>query len=278
MAEKILITGADGMLGKDLCPILEKRGFQVIPTNRHNMDITSIKEIEMVFNKHNPDIVIHCAAYTNVNEAENDREKTREINIIGTQNTAKMSQLFRSHLIYISTDYVFDGNRNYPYLSTDKPNPINYYGLTKYRGEIAVKEYCDRYSIVRTSWLYGVHGKNFAETMISLSKKGEIRVVNDQFGCPTWTVDLSNGIVDIINSKKYNGIHHICGKGVTTWFEFAKEIFKQLNIDINVIPCYDSEYQSDAKRPKYSAMADKDYVGRDWKEALKLYLAERGKH
>ena len=267
---KILVTGANGMLGQDLCPILEDEDFDVIETDIHNMDFTDIKQVEKVLKENNPDYVIHCGAYTNVDKAEEEKELAEKINVLGTQNIAKICKEIDSTLIYISTDYVFDGTKDGKYLPTDKTNPINYYGETKLKGEEAVKQ-LEKYYIVRTSWLYGHHGKNFVETMISLADKPELKVVDDQKGCPTWTVELSNGILDLIDEEAPYGIYHICGSNQTTWYEFAKEIFNLSGLKVNLKPCTTDEFPRPAKRPKNSVM-DNDKICRDWKVALKEYV------
>ncbi|MDR3125155.1 MAG: dTDP-4-dehydrorhamnose reductase [Endomicrobium sp.] len=271
---KVLVTGAQGMLGQDLCTILEKEGFFVIKTNRNNLDITDLKVVEKFLSDKKPDLLVHCAAYTNVDGAETNLELTHTINTIGTENVAKVCSNLDVPVVYISTDYVFDGTKVSPYTPKDKTNPLNNYGLTKLQGEEAVKQYCKRYYIVRASWLYGCYGKNFVETMLGLAKNPEIKVVDDQIGCPTWTVDLANGILDIFN-KPYD-VYHICGSGHASWYEFACEIFIQAGLKVNVKPCSSYEFQRPAKRPKYSVM-DNGGSCRNWKEALKEYLILTGR-
>ena len=269
---KVLVTGANGMLGKDLCPYLENLGMMVIPTDYDTMDITNLEQTKEVISRVHPDLVIHCAAYTNVDKAEDDLETATKINVLGAKNVALASQDISATMVYISTDYVFDGTKNEPYLPTDKPNPINNYGLTKYQGELEVQKHCKKHYIVRTSWLYGTHGKNFVETMISLANKDELNVVDDQKGCPTWTIELIQGILKLLN-KPY-GIYHICGSGKTTWFGFADEIFKKEGLKVNLKPCLTSDFPRPAKRPHYSVM-ENNGITRDWKIALSDYLKLR---
>lgn len=269
---KVLVTGANGMLGQDLCPILEDVGAFVIETDVDTLDITNEDMVNNVLNDIHPDMVVHCAAYTNVDKAEEDIETAEKINVKGTENLAKACSKLDITLIYISTDYVFDGEKNTPYLPTDKTNPQNNYGLTKLKGEEAVKKYCEKYYIARTSWLYGHHGKNFVETMLSLADKPELKVVDDQIGCPTWTVELANGILKLL-SKPY-GTYHVCGSGNTSWYGFAKEIFKQSNIEVNLKPCTTEEFPRPAKRPKYSVM-ENEKICRNWQVALHDYLELR---
>lgn len=260
------------MLGADLAPVLEDIGCYVIETDINDFDITDADAAKNIIGDEKPDLVIHCAAYTNVDGAEEDLKTALLINATGTKNVANACKMTGSTLVYISTDYVFDGTKNSPYTPNDATCPINNYGLSKLDGEKAVQEICEKYFIVRTSWLYGHYGKNFVETMISLAAKPEVKVVDDQIGCPTWTVELANGIVKILD-KPY-GIYHICGSGQTSWYGFAKEIFKQMGLDVNLIPCKTDEFPRPAKRPKYSVM-DNGKLCRDWKLALRDYLALR---
>jgi dTDP-4-dehydrorhamnose reductase len=272
--KKVLVTGAQGMLGQDLCNILEKEGFLVIKTNRSNLDITDFKVVEKFLNEQKPDFVIHCAAYTNVDKAESDYDTAYMINVIGTENVAKVCSNLDVPVVYISTDYVFDATKASPYIPEDKTNPLNNYGLTKLQGEEVVKQYCKKYYIVRTSWLYGYYGNNFVDTILSIVKKPEIKVVEDQIGCPTWTVDLAKGILDVFS--KPCGVYHICGNGHASWYEFACEIFMQVGLKANVKPCLTDEFSRPAERPKYSVM-DNGGSCRDWKEALKEYLILTGR-
>ncbi|MBQ4646376.1 MAG: dTDP-4-dehydrorhamnose reductase [Candidatus Gastranaerophilales bacterium] len=282
---KVLVTGANGMLGKDLCPYLEELGVFVIQTDCDTMDITNFEQTKEAIEKIRPNLIIHCAAYTNVDKAEEDLETATKINVDGSRNVAIAAQNINATMVYISTDYVFDGTKKEPYLPTDKPNPINNYGLTKYQGELEVQKHCEKHYIARTSWLYGIHGKNFVETMIALADinllRGDespkepikpITVVDDQKGCPTWTIELIQGILKLLN-KPY-GIYHVCGSGKTTWYGFAKEIFNQKKLNVNLKPCKTEDFPRPAKRPSYSVM-ENEGITRDWKEALGDYLKLR---
>lgn len=267
---KVLVTGANGMLGQDLCPILEDLDYEVIETDINNLDIINELLTRKVMSNEKPDVVIHCAAYTNVDKAEEEFEQAKLINVVGTENVAKACAKNDAILVYVSTDYIFDGKKQAPYEVDDKPNPINNYGLTKFQGEEVVKKYCKDYYIVRTSWLYGHHGKNFVETMIAHKNDEILKVVNDQIGCPTWTVELANGIIKMLEEFEY-GTYHICGSGQTSWYEFAKEIFEYLDISVNLQPCKTEDYPRPAKRPQYSAM-NNHKICRNWKQALHDYL------
>ena len=269
---KVLVTGANGMLGKDLCPYLEDIGCFVVPVDVDTMDITDENQVNDVVSKVHPDLIIHCAAYTNVDKAEKDLETATRINVLGAKNVAIAADSINATMMYISTDYVFDGTKTTPYLTCDMPNPINNYGLTKYQGELEVQKYCKKYYIARTSWLYGIHGKNFVETMLSLATKDELKVVDDQIGCPTWTMELIQGLLKLLS--KPNGIYHVCGSKSTTWYGFAKAIFEKEGLKVNLIPCKTDEFPRDAKRPSYSVM-DNYGIARDWDVALDDYLKIR---
>lgn len=275
---KVLVTGAKGMLGQDLCPIFEDAGMFVIETDVENLDITDFKAAENFITNARPQIIVHLAAYTNVDGAETDREKADIINHKAAENLARISKKTGAILIYASTDYVFDGTKKEPYLPNDPVNPLSVYGKTKALGETAVIENAEKYYIARTSWLYGINGKNFIETMLKFGKAGkEIKVVNDQTGSPTYTVDLALGILKLLN-KPY-GIYHISGEGETTWYDFANEIFTQADIKADLAPVSTEEYTKGqnkvvAIRPKYSTLQNSVPM-RHWKEALQSYLEYR---
>lgn len=273
--KKILVTGANGMLGHDLCPTLEDAGFETIETDVDTLDITDLEQVEKVLREKKPDAVVHCAAYTNTHKAEEEKDLAMKINAEGTENLAKVCAELDIPIVYISTDYVFGGEKKEPYLPYDKPNPINVYGLTKLKGEEAVQKHCKKFYIARTSWLYGLHGKNFVETMLSLADKPELKVVDDQIGCPTWTQELADGITTLLSEEAPYGIYHICGTGKTSWYGFAKEIFELAGLKVNLIPCSSEEFPSPCKRPAYSVMYN-DNICRTWKAALKDYMNLRG--
>ena len=271
---KVLVTGSRGMLGQDICPVLEDAGFDVIETTRQNLDITDENQTMQFICDSKPDVVIHCAGYTNVDGAEENFESAELINAAGSANVAKACEAVNAIMVYVSTDYVFDGTKNTPYLPHDRTNPQTKYGLSKLHGEENVKKYCSKYYSARTSWLYGHHGKNFVETMISLADRPEIKVVDDQIGCPTWTVDLSMAIIKLLEQDSEFGIYHLCGSGYTSWYGFAKEIFAMSGLKVNLLPCTTEEFPRPAKRPAYSVM-DNGGMLRDWKKALKEYIELR---
>lgn len=271
---RILVTGANGMLARDLCPMLEDADFEVIETTRNELDVTDELQVRRVISDVKPDYVIHCAAYTNVDKAEEEPEIAELVNAKSAEYIAKACNSNNAVMIYISTDYVFDGTKKTPYVPDDTTNPTGAYGLSKLHGEEAVRKFCPAHYIIRTSWLYGHHGKNFVETMISLAEKTELKVVDDQVGCPTWTVDLSDAIISFIDEEPPFGTYHACGAGSTSWYGFAKEIFDLMSLNVKLIPCTTEEFPRPAKRPAYSVM-DNEGLLRDWKQALQEYIELR---
>ena len=281
---KVLVTGANGLLGRDLCPILKKEGCEVIKTDIEGegldfvLDILDKKTVEEIFLKEKPDVIIHCAAYTNADKAQEEFEKAEKINVEGTKNVALASKKIGAIMVYISTDYVFDGEKGAPYLPNDLPKPINNYGKTKFLGEEIVRRNLEKYYILRTSWLYGAYGRNFVETMISLAKNNEkIKVVDDQIGSPTWTLDLSNGIIKILKEKEFKGkygVYHLSGGGKTSWHGFAEKIFEKMNLKVDLKPCATKDFPRLAKRPKYSVLENNGLL-RDWELALDDYIKAR---
>lgn len=253
--KKILVTGANGMLGKTIQKVFSLNNYQIIPTDIHNLDITNLIQVREVLSFYQPNIVIHCAALTNVDYCESHREEAYKINVFGTFNLAVTCNDLNIKLIYISTDYVFDGSSNNPYNEFDMPTGgINVYGQTKYAGEIAVQKYCNNHIIARVSWLYGAGGPSFLHTIYNLSKtKTEISVVNDQVGNPTSTLAVSRALINLIDNN-LRGIFHLTCEGSTSWYEYAKEFYKLLNINTNIIPCSSDIYKRDAKRPTNSQL------------------------
>lgn len=272
---KVLVTGSNGMLGRDLCPIFEDAGMFVIETSRETFDITDFKTTENYILNVKPQIIVHLAAYTNVDSAETDSKKADLVNHKAVENLAVIAKKADIPIVYISTDYVFDGTKTTPYLPDDPVNPFSVYGKTKALGEKAVIKNTEKHYIVRTSWLYGINGKNFIETMLNLEETDkEIKVVNDQTGSPTYTVDLALGILKLLN--KPFGIYHISGEGETTWYDFAREIFAQTGLNPKLTPISTEKYAENqnktiAKRPKYSTLQNSIPM-RSWKEALQSYL------
>lgn len=254
---KVLVTGSNGQLGYDVVRELQKRDIICYGATRHDFDFTDFFAAEKFIKSYAPDVVVHCGAYTAVDKAEDEPDLCFLVNEQGTKNIAKICKLINAKMMYISTDYVFDGNKETPYEVDDIPNPQNIYGKSKLAGEQAVKEILKKYFIVRISWVFGEHGNNFVKTMLRLGKeKKEISVVNDQIGSPTYTKDLAVLLCDMLKTEKY-GIYHATNDGYCSWAEFAEEIFRisKMNVKVNYITS--DEYPTKAKRPKNSRLSKK---------------------
>ncbi len=275
---KVLVTGAKGQLGYDVMNELAKRGYEGIGVDVQEMDITDAQAVDRVITESGADKVIHCAAYTAVDAAEDNVDLCRKVNAQGTENIAKVCKKLDIPMLYLSTDYVFDGEGTRPWEPDDKRDPLNVYGQTKYEGELAIEENLDKYFIVRIAWVFGVNGKNFIKTMLKLAENHDtITVVDDQVGSPTYTYDLSRLLVDMIETDKY-GRYHATNEGLCTWYEFAVEIFRQAGISVNVVPVTSEEFQAKAKRPHNSRL-NKDKLDEmgfkrlpSWQDALSRYL------
>lgn len=277
---KVLVTGIRGQLGHDVMNELAKREIEAIGVDIQEMDITNAKECHDVISESGAEAVIHCAAYTAVDAAEDNIDICRKVNAEGTENIAKVCKQLDIKMVYISTDYVFDGNGERPWEPDDYREPLNVYGQTKYEGELAVQENLEKYFIVRIAWVFGLNGKNFVKTMLRLGKEHDkISVVNDQFGSPTYTYDLARLLVDMVLTDKY-GIYHATNEGFCSWYEFASEIFKQADMPVEVNPVDSSQFPAKAKRPHNSRMnkekLEKNGFNRlpKWQDALARYLKE----
>ncbi len=283
---RVLVTGAKGQLGSDLLCELSKRNIESVGIDIEDLDITDAaatkKLIEDINNKTKLDAIIHCAAYTAVDAAEDNEALVTKINAEGTKNIAEVAKTLDVAMMYISTDYVFDGEGKRPWEPDDKRAPLNVYGMAKYKGELYVEELVKKYFIVRISWVFGLHGNNFIKTMLRLGKeRGAVSVVNDQIGSPTYTPDLSRLLVDMILTDKY-GRYHATNEGLCSWYDFAVEIFKQVNLDVAVTPVSSDAFPVKAKRPHNSRM-DKSKLTENgfkllptWQDALGRYLLELG--
>ena len=277
---KVLVTGANGQLGFDVIKLLDSEGIEFLGTDRESLDITNEEQVKRVICDYNPDVVIHCAAYTAVDKAEDEKELCYSVNVLGTRYIAQVCKEINAKMVYISTDYVFEGERDEPFEVTDKPNPINYYGQTKYEGELEVQRLLSKYFIVRISWVFGSNGNNFVKTMLRLGKeRDEISVVADQVGSPTYTPDLSRLLVEMIKTDKY-GVYHATNEGYCSWYEFAREIFKQAGINVKVNPIKTEDYPTRARRPKNSRLSKQTLENKSihklqlWADALKMYFME----
>lgn len=275
---RVLVTGVKGQLGHDVMNELAKRGYEGIGVDIDEMDITDPVSVDKVITEAHVETVVHCAAYTAVDAAEDHVELCRKVNAYGTENIAKVCKKLDLKMVYISTDYVFDGQGTRPWEPDDERHPLNVYGQTKYEGELAVQNNLEKFFIVRIAWVFGVNGRNFIKTMLQLGEtRDEINVVNDQIGSPTYTLDLSVLLVDMLETEKY-GFYHATNEGLCTWYEFAAEIFKQAGMDVKVNPVDSSQFPAKAKRPSNSRM-DKSKLDANgfkrmpaWQDALKRYL------
>lgn len=275
---KVLVTGVKGQLGYDVVEELEKRGLEAVGVDIEEMDITDAGSVDRVLRQSAPDAVIHCAAYTAVDAAEDNEALCRRVNADGTRNIAEVCRELDIKMIYISTDYVFSGQGNRPWEPEDERDPQSVYGQTKYEGELAVQELLEKYFIVRIAWVFGVNGKNFVRTMLKLSENHDtITVVNDQFGSPTYTYDPARLLVDMVQTEKY-GIYHATNEGICSWYDFACAIFREAGISMNVKPVSSAEYGAKANRPANSRMSKEKLTENGferlptWQDALKRYL------
>ncbi|HIX16299.1 MAG TPA: dTDP-4-dehydrorhamnose reductase [Candidatus Hungatella pullicola] len=277
---KVLVTGVKGQLGHDVVNELEKRGHQAVGVDIEEMDITDEASVNQVIRENLPEAVIHCAAYTAVDAAEDNVELCRRVNGDGTRNIAKVCRDLDIKMMYISTDYVFNGQGTRPWEPDDHREPLNVYGQTKCEGELAVEENLEKYFIVRIAWVFGVNGKNFIKTMLNLGKtRDTLTVVADQIGSPTYTYDLSRLLVDMIETDKY-GRYHATNEGLCSWYEFACEIFRQAGMKVNVLPVESKDYPAKATRPMNSRMSKEKLTENGfkllppWQDALSRYLKE----
>jgi len=288
MKEKILVTGAKGQLGKKIIDLLGDK-YELVLTDSDDMDITDKDKVFEVVGREKPDFIIHGAAYTRVDDAEEEIDLCRKINAEGSKNVALAAEANHTTLLYISTDFVFDGKKKAPYAEKDETNPESIYAKTKLEGENYIREICSKYYILRTAWLFGElpeghPGTNFVEAMLKLaSERDPLNVVSDQIGSPTYTGDLVSVMKSIIEKKIPYGTYHVSGTGEASWFDFAKGIFKQTNTQIDLKPISSDQYPQKAKRPSYSYL-DKskiekalDIKVRPWQEMLADYLANRAR-
>ena len=294
---KILVTGVGGQLGHDVMNELARRGHEAVgsdlaetvdtPYAYVSMDLTDDASVQRVIAEIKPEAVIHCAAWTAVDAAEDaeNRDLVKAVNVDGTASVARACKALDCKMIYISTDYVFNGKGETPWDPDCKDyEPLSVYGSTKLEGELAVAEALEKYFIVRIAWVFGVNGKNFIKTMLNVGRKYDtVRVVNDQIGTPTYTLDLSRLLVDMIESEKYGYYHATNEGGFISWYDFTKEIYRQAGLSTNVLPVTTEEYGlTKAVRPNNSRL-DKSKLSRmgfeplpDWKDALARYLVEIG--
>jgi len=282
---KVLVTGAGGQLGSDVVTLFQQHAYEVLPCDRESLDITDVDACLRRVQEFNPDVIIHCAAYTAVDQAETDIDQAYQVNAVGTRNLVVAAEKVGAKFCYISTDYVFDGQSMAAYHEYDNTNPQTIYGKSKRAGEVLVQSLSSAYFIVRTSWVYGLHGNNFVKTMLRLGQdKSMLNVVSDQKGSPTYTVDLAAFLLELVQTEKY-GIYHVSNSGECTWCEFAKAIFEEANsqggsYNVQVNPCTTEEFSRPAPRPANSVMEHHSIRTngfqdlRHWRDGLKAFLHE----
>ena len=277
---KILVTGAKGQLGYDVIKRLQERKIDCLGTDIEQFDITNYVDTENYIKEYNPDAVIHCSAYTAVDKAEDEYELCYEVNVKGTENIAKVCKSIKAKMLYISTDYVFPGEGTLAYEVDAHKKPLSVYGKTKLLGEEMVKKHLNQYFIVRISWVFGKNGNNFVKTMLRLAEKhSEVRVVSDQVGSPTYTADLAPLLCDMIATENY-GVYHATNEGYCSWAEFARTIYKEANLKVQVESILTKEYPTNAVRPSNSRLSKKSLDERNfnrlpaWEDALHRYLIE----
>ncbi|HEX7055678.1 MAG TPA: dTDP-4-dehydrorhamnose reductase [Bacilli bacterium] len=273
----VLITGGKGQLGMDAAEVFAAT-HEVIACGRDELDITDRQAVAALFAAIKPEIVIHCAAYTAVDKAEEDEDGAYLVNAIGTQNVALAAQKVGAKLCCISTDYVFDGTSDHPYAEQDSPNPINVYGKTKLAGERLAAASCAKLFTVRTSWVYGRHGNNFVKTMLRLAETQKpLSVVDDQIGSPTYTKDLAVFLAALTATERY-GVYHVTNSGACSWYEFACAIFAESGLKVDVRPCKTADFPRPARRPRFSVLAHREIRRRGfndlrhWRTALREFL------
>lgn len=275
---KLLVTGAAGMLGRDVMLAAGNAGHDVVGFGRAELDVTDVAGLEKKFDLERPDVVINCAAWTDVDGAEESEQAAFAVNGTGAGNVAAAAAAVGASVVYVSSDYVFDGAKGAPYVESDQPAPLSAYGRTKLAGEEATVAANKRHFVVRSAWLFGIGGPNFVETMLRLAGSGnEVLVVRDQVGAPTYTWHLAYGVVRLIEGIEF-GIHHMAAAGQCSWYEFAREIFEQAKVDCKVLSITTEEFGRPAPRPPFSALtSQREHAIRlpSWQDGLAGYLAQR---
>jgi dTDP-4-dehydrorhamnose reductase len=277
---RILVTGAAGMLGTDVCNAATDAGLEVLAYDRARLDVTDAAAVEAATRRARPDVVVNCAAWTDVDGAEGSPEAAREVNGAGAANVARGGADCGAWTVHVSTDYVFDGSKSEPYLESDPVSPLSQYGRTKLEGELAVaREAPDRHTIVRSSWLFGAAGRCFPKTILRLAaERDELTVVADQVGCPTFTPHLARALIGLGRSRRMPGVVHVTAAGQCSWFEFASEIVASAQLPAHIKPGATSDMARPAPRPAYSVLRS-ERAGApalpDWRQGLDEFIALR---
>lgn len=277
---KFMVTGVNGQLGHDVMMQLKEMDYDVVAPSRDEFDLTNKSQVKNYIMKEKPDVIIHCAAYTAVDKAEEEKDLCYTVNVEGTRSVAEAAKEINARVVYLSTDYVFAGLGQEPHAEEDETNPVNYYGYTKEQGEKIVRGLVDRYFIVRTSWVYGLNGNNFVKTMLKLAEtRNEINVVSDQIGAPTYTNDLAQFIINLLQTNNY-GTYHGVNEGFCSWNEFAESIFEKSGISMIVNPISTEDYPTKANRPLNSRLSKENTnkAGLDrmphWEDAITRFIEE----
>jgi dTDP-4-dehydrorhamnose reductase len=275
---KVLVTGAAGMLGREVTAACHARNNEVVALAHAALEITDPGSVDRAMTHYRPDVVVNCAAFTDVDGAEDDEAGAMRVNDEGAAMVAGVAASVEAKVVHLSSDYVFDGSRREPYVESSFPSPVSAYGRSKLAGETSVAIANPRHFIVRSSWLFGLGGKNFVETMLRIgAQQSEVLVVSDQVGCPTYTKHLGEALALLIERDDF-GIHHIAGGGSCSWYEFAQEIFDQANVECRVMAGTTEMLARKAPRPAYSVLGTErldPIVLPDWRQGLAAYLAER---
>jgi dTDP-4-dehydrorhamnose reductase len=276
---RLLVTGSGGMLGHRVCSRARELGHDVTGVTRADLDITDLDACLRAVEEHLPEAIVNCAAYTDVDGAESDRDGAMAVNASGAGNVARAAATNGARVVHVSTDYVFSGVKDEPWMESDPVDPQTVYGLTKLRGEELVAEATARHAIARTAWLFGVGGTNFVDTMLRLAaERDEVSVVTDQVGCPTWTGHLADALIELAEREGDEGIHHLAAQGACSWNELALEVFDQAGVPCRVLPTTSDAFKRPAPRPAYSVLGTErtdPIVLPRWQDGVRGHLQER---
>jgi dTDP-4-dehydrorhamnose reductase len=276
---RLLVTGSGGMLGHRVCSRARELGHDVTGATRADLDVTDLDGCLRAVEEHLPEAIVNCAAYTDVDGAESDRDGAMAVNATGAGNVARAAATNGARVVHVSTDYVFSGVKDEPWVESDPVDPQTVYGLTKLRGEELVAEATERHAIARTAWLFGVGGNNFVDTMLRLAaERDEVSVVTDQVGCPTWTGHLADALIELAEREDDEGIHHLAAQGACSWNELALEVFHQAGVPCRVLPTTSDAFKRPAPRPAYSVLGTErrdPILLPPWQEGVRGHLQER---
>jgi dTDP-4-dehydrorhamnose reductase len=276
---RLLVTGAGGMLGRAVFEAAQRLGHDVRAVTRAELDVTDAAAVQRALAERRPQAVVNCAAYTDVDGAESERDTAAAVNAAGAGNVAFAAAEVGARIVHVSTDYVFDGSKREPWLESDPVAPLGAYGATKLAGEQAVADATDAHAIVRTAWLFGAGGRNFVDTILALgAERDEVSVVTDQVGCPTWTGHLAGALVELAERPQDTGVHHIASAGACSWNELAIEVFDRAAIDCRVLPTTTAAFPRPAPRPAYSVLGTErpqPLLLPPWQDGVAEYLATR---